>query len=88
MPQQPLELQPDPQHTQAVNEQRIAGLISALTRTANQLEHAEAVTAAVLANRFWILTHEHAAVRTTEQRAAWMGGGDPPRINLEGATKP
>ena len=49
---------------------------------------AEAVTSAVLANRFWILTHEHAAVRTTEQRAAWMGGGDPPRINLEGATKP
>ncbi len=49
---------------------------------------ADAVTAAVLANRFWILTHEHVAVRTTEQRLAWMTGGEPPRINLEGATKP
>lgn len=49
---------------------------------------AEAVTSAVLENRFWILTHEHAAIRTSEQRVAWMGGGEPPRINLEGATRP
>ena len=49
---------------------------------------AEAVTTAVLENRFWILTHEHAAIRTSEQRVAWMGGGEPPRINLEGATRP
>ncbi len=49
---------------------------------------AEAVTTAVLENRFWILTHEHAAIRTSEQRVAWMSGGEPPRINLEGATRP
>ena len=49
---------------------------------------AEAVTNAVLENRFWILTHEHAAIRTSEQRVDWMRGGKPPRINLEGATRP
>ena len=49
---------------------------------------ADAVTDAVLANRFWILTHEHAALRTTEQRLAWMRGAEPPRINLEAATRP
>ncbi len=48
----------------------------------------EAVTSAVLENRFWILTHEHAAIRTSEQRVDWMRGGRPPRINLEGATRP
>ncbi len=49
---------------------------------------AEAVASAVLENRFWILTHEHAAIRTSEQRVDWMRGGKPPRINLEGATRP
>ena len=49
---------------------------------------AEAVASAVLENRFWILTHEHAAIRTSEQRVDWMRGGRPPRINLEGATRP
>ena len=49
---------------------------------------ADAVTNAVLENRFWILTHEHAAIRTSEQRVDWMRGGKPPRINLEGATRP
>ncbi len=49
---------------------------------------AEAVTSAVLEDRFWILTHEHAAIRTSEQRVDWMRGGRPPRINLEGATRP
>ena len=42
---------------------------------------------AVRENRFWILPHEHAAIRTTEQRLEWMRGGPPPVINLEGATQ-
>jgi NAD(P)-dependent dehydrogenase (short-subunit alcohol dehydrogenase family) len=48
----------------------------------------DAVTKAVLANDFWIFTHEKAALRTTEQRLDWMRGGTPSMINLEGATKP
>ncbi len=51
-------------------------------------EVAHAVEHAVRTNTFWILTHEHAAVRTTEQRIAWMLGGPPPGINLDKATKP
>jgi hypothetical protein len=47
-----------------------------------------AVLDAVTANRFWILTHEHAAIRTTEQRLEWMKGGETTLINLEAATKP
>lgn len=50
---------------------------------------AEAVTDAVLNNKFWILTHLKAAIRTTEMRAEWMQGGPPPGINiLDGATQP
>lgn len=51
-------------------------------------EVALAIEHAVRTNAFWILTHEHAAVRTTEQRVAWMLGGPPPGINLDRATKP
>ena len=51
-------------------------------------EVAIAVETAVRNNSFWILTHEHAAIRTTEQRAAWMAGGPPPGINLDKATQP
>ncbi len=51
-------------------------------------EVAIAVETAIRNRLFWILTHEHAAIRTTEQRAAWMAGGPPPGINLEKATKP
>jgi NAD(P)-dependent dehydrogenase (short-subunit alcohol dehydrogenase family) len=48
----------------------------------------EAVTNAVLENKFWILTHERSALRTTELRLAWMKGGDPMKFDLMGATKP
>jgi NAD(P)-dependent dehydrogenase (short-subunit alcohol dehydrogenase family) len=51
-------------------------------------EVALAVENAVRMNRFWILTHERAAIRTTEQRLAWMKGGDPLGINLDSATRP
>jgi len=49
---------------------------------------ADAVADAVLNKRFWILTHERAALRTTEQRLEWMRGSGPTSINLEGATQP
>jgi NAD(P)-dependent dehydrogenase (short-subunit alcohol dehydrogenase family) len=51
-------------------------------------EVARAVEDAVRTNRFWILTHERAAIRTTEQRLAWMKGGDPLGINLDAVTRP
>ncbi|HUX04967.1 MAG TPA: SDR family NAD(P)-dependent oxidoreductase [Acidimicrobiales bacterium] len=51
-------------------------------------EVASAIEDAVRTKKFWILTHEHAAIRTTEQRLEWMRGGDAPGINLERATKP
>ncbi len=49
---------------------------------------AERVAHAVVANEFWILTHERAALRTTEQRLAWMRGGPAPGINLRAAAQP
>ena len=33
---------------------------------------------AVVNEKFWILTHEHSAVRITEMRREWMGGGPSP----------
>ena len=38
---------------------------------------AQMVEDAVVANRFWILTNEHSAIRITEQRLEWMRGGRP-----------
>ncbi|MGC8509968.1 MAG: SDR family NAD(P)-dependent oxidoreductase [Acidimicrobiales bacterium] len=49
---------------------------------------ADRVAHAVVANEFWILTHERVALRTTEQRLAWMRGGPPPGINLRAAARP
>ncbi len=49
---------------------------------------AEAVEGAVRENKFWILTHERSAVRTTELRLDWMRGGPPMRFDLMAATKP
>ena len=49
---------------------------------------ANAVADAVLNKKFWILTHERAALRTTEQRLEWMRGSGAATINLEGATQP
>ena len=62
--------------TQVVN----AGIDAADVATA--IEHA------VTTNQFWILTHERAALRTTEQRLEWMKGGPATGINLDGATQP
>jgi NAD(P)-dependent dehydrogenase (short-subunit alcohol dehydrogenase family) len=49
---------------------------------------AGAVEDAVRMNKFWILTHERSAVRTTELRLEWMRGGPPMRFDLMAATKP
>jgi NAD(P)-dependent dehydrogenase (short-subunit alcohol dehydrogenase family) len=49
---------------------------------------AGAVENAIRTNKFWILTHERSAVRTTELRLEWMRGGPPMRFDLMGATKP
>ncbi|MDE3044881.1 MAG: oxidoreductase, partial [Acidobacteriota bacterium] len=51
-------------------------------------EVGQRVLDAVVQRKFWILTHEHAALRTTEQRLDWMRGGPAPGINLQAATKP
>jgi NAD(P)-dependent dehydrogenase (short-subunit alcohol dehydrogenase family) len=49
---------------------------------------AGAVEDAIRTNKFWILTHERSAVRTTELRLEWMRGGPPMRFDLMAATKP
>jgi NAD(P)-dependent dehydrogenase (short-subunit alcohol dehydrogenase family) len=49
---------------------------------------ASAVENAVRTNKFWILTHERSATRTTELRLEWMKGGPPMKFDLMGATKP
>jgi NAD(P)-dependent dehydrogenase (short-subunit alcohol dehydrogenase family) len=49
---------------------------------------AAAVEDAVRAERFWILTHERSALRTTEIRLEWMRGGPPMTFDLMSATKP
>jgi len=50
-------------------------------------EVAQEIENAVRNDKFWILPHEHAAIRTTEQRLEWMRGGPPPTINLTAATQ-
>ena len=49
---------------------------------------AGAVEDAIRTDKFWILTHERSAVRTTELRLDWMRGGPPMRFDLMAATKP
>ncbi|HEY5112222.1 MAG TPA: SDR family NAD(P)-dependent oxidoreductase [Acidimicrobiales bacterium] len=49
---------------------------------------AAAVEDAVRTKKFWILTHERSATRTTELRLEWMKGGPPMKFDLMGATKP
>ncbi|HVB51826.1 MAG TPA: SDR family NAD(P)-dependent oxidoreductase [Acidimicrobiales bacterium] len=49
---------------------------------------AAAVEDAVRTKKFWILTHERSATRTTELRLEWMKGGSPMKFNLMGATQP
>jgi NAD(P)-dependent dehydrogenase (short-subunit alcohol dehydrogenase family) len=48
---------------------------------------AEHVAGAIERGEFWVLPHHHVAVRTTEQRLAWMQGGQPATIDLDKATR-
>ena len=50
-------------------------------------EVANAVANAITREHFWILTHERVALKTTELRLAWMGGGPAPGIDLTRATR-
>lgn len=43
---------------------------------------AKAVEDAVVNEKFWILTHEHSAIRITELRLEWMRGGPSPMAGL------
>jgi NAD(P)-dependent dehydrogenase (short-subunit alcohol dehydrogenase family) len=43
---------------------------------------ATAVEDAVVNEKFWILTHEHSAIRITELRLDWMRGGPSPMAGL------
>ena len=75
------------------NEDPAARMIADIAQNAVQAgidpaEVARRVEDAVVHNKFWILTHEHAAIRTTEQRLEWMRGGPAPGINLTAATQP
>jgi NAD(P)-dependent dehydrogenase (short-subunit alcohol dehydrogenase family) len=45
------------------------------------------VAEAIERSEFWVLPHRHVAIRTTEQRLAWMQGGQPAGIDLEKATR-
>jgi NAD(P)-dependent dehydrogenase (short-subunit alcohol dehydrogenase family) len=47
---------------------------------------ADAVVDAVTNDRFWILTHEHSALRITELRLEWMRGGPSPMATLWSAS--
>jgi NAD(P)-dependent dehydrogenase (short-subunit alcohol dehydrogenase family) len=48
---------------------------------------ADHVVDAITSEGFWVLPHEHVAIRTTEQRLDWMKGGEPATINLNKATR-
>jgi NAD(P)-dependent dehydrogenase (short-subunit alcohol dehydrogenase family) len=47
---------------------------------------AKAVEDAVVNEKFWILTHEHSALRITELRLEWMRGGPSPMAGLVNVT--
>lgn len=49
---------------------------------------AQAIERAVRTGQFWILTHERAATKITEQRLEWMRGGPSPGSGLDGAHRP
>ena len=51
-------------------------------------EVADALAGAVREDRFWILTHERLALRTTESRLEWMRGGPAPGFDLLSAARP
>jgi NAD(P)-dependent dehydrogenase (short-subunit alcohol dehydrogenase family) len=49
---------------------------------------ADAVAAALVDGRFWILTHPRVAIGMARQRSAWMESGEPPSFDLRRAGEP
>ena len=70
-----------------VDEAALAAARAAVAAGIDPAEVASAVADAVVTGRFWILPHEHVALRTTEQRLAWMRGGPMPGIDLARAAR-
>lgn len=82
-----------PRELVSFNEDPSAKLISEMASAAvnagiDASDVAQAVENAVRTNKFWILPHEHSAIRTTELRLEWMRGGPPMKFDLMAATKP
>jgi NAD(P)-dependent dehydrogenase (short-subunit alcohol dehydrogenase family) len=82
-----------PNELVSYNEDPAARFIADMASTAvnagiDAADVASAVEDAVRTNKFWILTHERSATRTTELRLEWMKGGPPMKFDLMGATKP
>ncbi|HXC19588.1 MAG TPA: SDR family NAD(P)-dependent oxidoreductase [Acidimicrobiales bacterium] len=63
--------------------QEIRELAAALVNAGiDAADVAKAVEDAVVNEKFWILTHEHSALRITELRLEWMRGGPSPMDGL------
>lgn len=63
--------------------QEIRELAAALVNAGiDAADVAKAVEDAVVNEKFWILTHEHSALRITELRLEWMRGGPSPMAGL------
>jgi NAD(P)-dependent dehydrogenase (short-subunit alcohol dehydrogenase family) len=63
--------------------QEIRELAAALVNAGiDAADVAKAVEDAVVNEKFWILTHEHSALRITEMRLEWMRGGPSPMDGL------
>ncbi|HQU25578.1 MAG TPA: SDR family NAD(P)-dependent oxidoreductase [Acidimicrobiales bacterium] len=82
----PAELRVPGEDAFAAGAQRIAR--EAVAAGIDAAEVADAVASAVEQERFWILTHERLALRTTESRLDWMRGGPPPGFDLLSAARP
>ena len=82
----PAELRAPAEDAFAAGAERIAR--EAVAAGIDAAEVADAVVRAVHEERFWILTHERLALRTTESRLEWMRGGPAPGFDLLSAARP
>ncbi len=82
----PAELRHESEDAFAAGAERIAH--EAVAAGIDPAEVADAVARAIEDERFWILTHERLALRTTESRLEWMRGGPPPGFDLLSAARP
>ncbi|HET8989765.1 MAG TPA: SDR family NAD(P)-dependent oxidoreductase [Acidimicrobiales bacterium] len=82
----PAELRTASEDAFATGAERLAH--EAVAAGIDPVEVADAVARAIEDERFWILTHERLALRTTESRLEWMRGGSPPGFDLLSAARP